>query len=127
MINKKGESKMEDKNTLVIYDEDGIEVYLEKTKYEVCPRCGGKGSHVNPNVDGHGISPEEFAEDPEFRENYFAGVYDVACCECNGKRVVKVIDWENPENKKYRKLYEQYLQDEADYWAEVEMERRMGC
>src|SRR5690242_11130025 len=59
---------------------------------EVCDRCRGHGKHVNPNVDGHGISPEEFAEDPDFKEAYFAGRYDVRCEECRGEKVVWVID-----------------------------------
>lgn len=63
-------------------------------KFEICTRCEGRGTHVNPSIDGHGISPEEFAEDPDFEEAYFEGRYDVQCYECHGERVVKVIDRE---------------------------------
>jgi hypothetical protein len=56
--------------------------------YIACPRCGGEGKHVNPSVDGHGLSREDFDEDPDFAENYFAGVYDVTCERCRGLRVV---------------------------------------
>jgi len=114
------------KDYIEFYDEEGMEVKLEKTIYKVCPRCKGKGSHVNPNVDGHGISPQEFQEDPDFREMYFAGVYDVACHECGGKRVIKEIDWSTVDEG-VRKQYDIYLQEEANYNATCEMERRMGA
>jgi hypothetical protein len=60
--------------------------------FVVCSTCDGKGSHVNPSVDSHGISSEEFAEDPDFREEYLAGRYDVPCYECQGLRVVPAPD-----------------------------------
>lgn len=61
-------------------------------KFEVCTRCDGTGAHVNPSIDGNGISPEEFREDPDFEESYFAGDYDVTCETCKGARVVAVPD-----------------------------------
>ena len=63
-------------------------------KYEVCDRCRGKGTHVNPSIDEHGITQEEFDQDPGFQEDYMSGVYDVQCYECKGERVVMVIDRE---------------------------------
>jgi len=84
-----------------------IEVQLP-SKRIVCPRCKGEGTHVNPNVDGHGISSEDFDADPDFRENYFNGVYDVSCEECKGNKVVDEIDDEYLE--KYKpKLYKAWL------------------
>lgn len=61
------------------------------TRFEVCPRCRGNGSHVNPSIDGNGLSREHM-EDREFMEDYMAGVYDVPCYECDGRRVVSVVD-----------------------------------
>ena len=58
----------------------------------VCPTCRGKGTHVNPSIDGNGITSEQFDEDPDFREDYFAGKYDITCRECEGKRVIPIID-----------------------------------
>ena len=59
------------------------------TKYRVCPTCGGSGSIVNPAVDGGGLTAEDFErEGPEFEAAYFGGVYDQACPECGGQRVV---------------------------------------
>lgn len=60
-------------------------------EFAVCDVCEGKGTHVDPNIDSHGISPEEFDDDPDFRESYFSGMYDVTCYGCNGNRVVPVV------------------------------------
>ncbi|MGK2884355.1 MAG: hypothetical protein ACSLE8_06200 [Rhodococcus sp. (in: high G+C Gram-positive bacteria)] len=60
--------------------------------WAICDRCNGHGKHVNPNVDGHGLSREDFDEDPDFAEDYFAGVYDVSCYDCGGAGKVKVPD-----------------------------------
>lgn len=59
-------------------------------KYEVCSRCKGRGVHDHPSFNG--LTAEDFAEDPDLRENYFAGVYDVACERCGGLRVELVPD-----------------------------------
>ena len=74
---------------------DGDAVMVLPVRFEVCARCEGRGKHVNPAVDGHGISQEEFEQDPDFEENYFAGVYDVTCEECDGLRVIEVVDVSN--------------------------------
>ena len=63
-------------------------------RFEVCPRCRGEGLHVNPNVDGHGITAEEWENewDDDRREAYMSGRYDITCQECEGKRVISVLD-----------------------------------
>jgi RecJ-like exonuclease len=63
-------------------------------KLKICPRCEGRGKHTNPNIDGHGLSREDFDNDPQFEEDYFAGVYDVKCHKCKGEKVIPAI--ENP-------------------------------
>lgn len=60
--------------------------------FRICPVCDGAGKRVNAAIDGNGISPEEFIEDPDFEESYFAGDYDVVCDRCSGARVIKVLD-----------------------------------
>lgn len=76
-----------------LYNDDGDEEWVVlPAKYEVCDRCQGRGSHVNPSIDGHGLSQEDFDEDPDFREDYFSGRYDVACYSCGGLRVVLTED-----------------------------------
>lgn len=61
---------------------------MARTKYIVCPVCDGHGVTVNPNIDAHGLTEEDFYDDPEFREDYRNGVYNVQCGACHGKRVV---------------------------------------
>jgi hypothetical protein len=55
----------------------------------VCPVCNGEGTTVNPNIDYNGLTHEDFDEDPDFKEDYMSGVYDITCAGCSGKRVVK--------------------------------------
>ncbi len=59
-------------------------------RFEVCGSCDGRGRYVNPSIDAHGLTADDFAEDPDFAEDYFRGVYDVTCDECRGQRVVPV-------------------------------------
>jgi len=56
--------------------------------YQVCPVCDGHGTTVNPNIDSNGLTAEDFAEDPDFKEDYMSGVYDICCQACKGQRVV---------------------------------------
>ena len=119
------------KVTHTLYDENGDEVEVEfPAHYEVCSRCRGTGKHVNPAVDGHGISPEEFAEDPDFEEAYFSGVYDVTCEECGGERVVLEMDDPErftPEQKAALVLLQKQWDDEAFDRSIERMERMMGA
>ena len=59
-----------------------------KTKWIICPVCEGEGKTVNPAIDCNGLTAEDFNEDPDFRENYMSGMYDITCRGCNGQRVV---------------------------------------
>lgn len=110
---------------IILFEDDEDELKLP-ARYEVCRRCDGKGTHVNPAVDGHGISPEEFVEDPDFEEAYFSGRYDVNCYECSGKCVVLVV-YEELCTENDLKIYHQHLQDEATDRAIETMELRMGA
>jgi hypothetical protein len=73
-------------------DDDSYEEHDFPSKYSVCPECEGRGTRMNRNIDAKGITCEEFANDPEFAENYWNGVYDVPCYDCKGLRVVECID-----------------------------------
>jgi hypothetical protein len=99
---------------------DGVEI---KCHYEVCDLCGGRGSHVNPSIDAHGVSREEFDDDPDFEEGYWRGDYDVVCYECKGRNVVPTPD----ENDPNIEVYNEDVQSHYEYMAEIEAERRMGC
>jgi len=74
-------------------DENGPVGLRIPAKFEVCSRCQGRGSH-DPEAFSGGFSQEDFDEDPDFRESYFSGDYDVRCEDCNGERVTLEPDRE---------------------------------
>lgn len=95
-------------------------------RFAVCETCDGKGRHVNPSIDAHGISAEEFADDSDFAEDYHRGVYDVPCAECGGNRVTPEPDWDQLDaatKARVEARIESHYQIEAEYAAE----RRMGA
>mgnify|MGYP001000617578 CR=1 FL=1 len=95
-------------------------------KNEVCPVCDGNGTHCNKNIDGNGLTQEDFEDDPDFRESYFRGDYDVTCCECNGRNVVKVMDHDAmSQDASDWFMREDEAQRECD--AIYAAERRMGA
>jgi hypothetical protein len=106
-------------------DEEEITVHC---KYEVCSTCEGKGTHVNPSIDSNGLTAEDFDEDPNFKEQYFNGAFDVTCYGCKGKRVEVVVDWERikREDEKLHKRLEEYFESRADDMREREAEMRYG-
>jgi len=97
-----------------------------QAKYEVCQTCDGKGRHVNPSVDSHGITRDEFDEDPGFMEAYVRGDYDVTCYECKGKRVTLEVDRHFLSDQKIH-ILKSRIEHHYYYLAEQEAERRMGC
>jgi hypothetical protein len=94
--------------------------------WSVCWTCDGNGRHVNPSIDGNGLSREDFEDDPDFAEDYRRGVYDVTCSECGGKRVSPALDRDRCDPRTLERA-EKWFRDEADSRAEEEAERRMGC
>jgi len=101
-----------------IFDEDVIAF-----EFIVCPTCRGKGSYVNPSIDSHGITSDEWNEwEPEERSDYMSGAYDVICGCCGGKRVVP-----EPIEEDQIKQLQEHFNELAEYEAERESERRMGC
>ena len=101
-------------------------------KRVVCGRCDGKGTHVNPAVDGDGWTREEMDEQgPEFFEDYMGGVYDVTCHECRGRNVVEEIGerddtWADWQVQLLDQVNE-WFQAEYEYQQEVAAEIRAGC
>ncbi len=94
------------------YADDGgvVEIQLPTHKV-VCPSCRGTGRHVNPNIDGNGITASEMDElGDDFREDYFNGVYDVQCQTCNGANVVDELD----EDRCPPDQLKDYLEQEAE-------------
>lgn len=58
-------------------------------RWAICDRCDGHGVH-DPDAFSDGFSSQDFANDPDFAEEYFAGRYDVCCSECSGSGKVLV-------------------------------------
>lgn len=104
-------------------DETDLEI---PARYEVCDVCNGKGTHVNPSIDSHGLSREDFDEDPDFAESYFRGDYDVPCKECHGRRVVPVMDELRTDSKTQKRVNE-WIEDLHEYERTCAAERRMGA
>ena len=109
----------------VVYMDDGSEEPLP-VKWAVCDVCEGKGTHVNPSIDCNGISPEAFAEDPDFAEDYSSGMYDQPCNHCKGRTTVPVVD-EGACDSLLLAMYRRQLQEEADDRACYLAEMRMGA
>jgi len=93
------------------------------SKFEVCHQCAGSGTMVNPAIDAGGLSQEDFDEDPEFREDYFSGRYDMRCNQCKGQRVVPALIFP----KAIQKAVEDFERDAWDHAAESAAERAMGA
>jgi hypothetical protein len=78
---------------------------MSKTKWMVCPVCEGEGKTINPAIDCNGLTAQDFAEDPNFAEDYWGGAYDIICRGCKGQRVVtKERIEELQQNAEDRKL-----------------------
>lgn len=112
-------------------DEETCEIEIElPAKWEVCDRCDGEGKHVNPAIDGNGISREDFDQDPDFEEAYFAGRYDVTCEECKGRTTILVVDEQACKAQgleKELKEYYRHRREMAEVDRMMEAERRMGA
>jgi hypothetical protein len=113
---------------VTLFNEEGDEEQHEVPyKLGVCPTCEGKGSHVNPGIDAHGIGHTEWAEwDQDDRDTYQQGGYDVCCYECHGEKVVPEIDTARVDPEILRRIHEKE-QDERDTAAEYAAERAMGA
>lgn len=106
-----------------IEDETGDERECEVPgKYEVCGRCDGTGKHDHEAFE-NGLTQSDFDEDPDFREEYMRGTYDVQCAECHGQRVVMVPDEERmPADAKA--AFEAHQKAQAEEARERAWERR---
>lgn len=117
-----------------VVDDDGVEtVHSLPSKMEVCDKCEGHGKCLHEAIGSHAYSMEEFNEsfDAEEQGEYFnrGGRYDVVCPECDGKRVVEVVDEEKAEKNDpaLLKAYYEKCQDDYAYERMCESERRYGA
>jgi len=109
----------------VLYLDDGTEMQMP-TRWVVCPVCDGAGTHVNPAIDCGGLSAEDFADDPDFAEDYFSGAYDQPCNRCAGRTTVREVDLDRL-SAEHRSAYEQQTRDEAYYQAMCRAEQMAGA
>ena len=97
-------------------------------KYKiVCPRCDGEGAHVNPAIDGNGITQEEWSDwDDDEREGYLTGRYDVTCEECGGRNVIDEVD-EEAMDPALLSEWNEWVDSDRETKAIYRMERMMGA
>jgi hypothetical protein len=91
-------------------------------RFAVCHVCQGRGNYVNPAIDSHGLTRDDFDADPDFYEDYRAGVYNIRCEGCEGRATIPV-----PTNETHILALRATAEgiDEVD--AIYEAERRMGA
>ena len=122
--------------TFTCFSEDGDEYEIDlPTRFEVCSRCEGHGTHLTPSIGEHAYTREEFEEaffEDDEREAYFTrgGRYDVQCEECRGARVVAVIDCDRCTTDEQKHALEDLDRAEREAYycdREQEAERRFGA
>lgn len=111
--------RVDTKRMKILLNEQCREV---NAKYIICENCRGKGTTVNPSIDGNGLSQEDFDEDPDFREDYMQGKYDVHCACCDGSGKILV-----PEEKQDQDILNSIMQDYYNSEKESRAERMMGA
>jgi len=118
--------------TYIQHNDDGSETeHNLPARWEICDSCCGNGTttrHIE--CDGGGFTGSEWAEacndDPDFEENYFSGVYDRACPDCNGSGKVQVVDRDRVSPAILASM-DADADEEYEYQAMRAAERRMGC
>jgi len=117
----------EEKCTIDLINDDGY-IALPFI-FDVCPTCNGKGSYVNPDIDFNGITEGEW-ENWSYgeQEEYLSGYYDITCAECNGQRVVPIIDktYLSEAEKVFVKMVEKKREEEYREAVESQREFEMG-
>jgi hypothetical protein len=104
--------------------------YELPARWEICNRCKGDGTHVNPNIDGHGITAEEWENEwgEEEQEMYMSGGYDVSCqgqdgLQCHHGKVL-VVDEEQCTHEPRKSLLERYQAQEESAAHDRAADRR---
>ena len=90
--------------------------------------CQGRGQYINPSIDSHGLSSEDFDRDPDFKDDYLSGVYNMTCELCGGRAVEPEFDeYYNSNAKGMIETRNKFLDMIQSWDAESEMERSMGA
>jgi len=108
-------------------DHDGSDHIWVTGKMEVCPTCGGTGSHVRHDLDDTQMVDDMREDcDEEGLRAYFGGAFDEVCTQCGGANVVLAPDPDSVPD---------WAQDAIDSWNQSRweseeisrQERRMGA
>lgn len=92
----------------------------------VCRTCRGTGNHVNPSIDGNGITQSEMEElGDDFLDQYLTGFYNVTCIDCEGNNVSTIVD-EDRLDKKIKDEFLSWMESAYESEAIASAERRMG-
>jgi len=99
-------------------------------QFVVCDECRGKGSHLVEGMRGAVYTWEDFEEDPDFRNDYFGGAYDVPCETCHGERLVTEPEREALTRSEARFLdmveRVQFEREREEAYLEAERRAEMG-
>ena len=108
-------------------DPETDETHTLPSELVLCPTCRGKGTSsaylgAFTQEDREQMSHDEW-------DDYMGGCYDRTCEQCNGLRVIAVLD-EDRARRVMPEVLAAFLADEEDergYQAMVAAERRYGC
>jgi hypothetical protein len=112
-----------------VYNEE-LDDYEDKevnAQWIICRKCQGEGKIVNPAIDGNGLSAEDFAQNPDFKEDYMNGVYDIPCPECSGSGKILEPDPIGEEQEKLVELWLENRREVAEMRQQEEQERKYGA
>jgi hypothetical protein len=115
---------------LYIEDEQTGQGYYLPHCWAICERCRGEGRHDHPAF-ANGITSSEWRDewDPDAREAYMRGDYDVPCevCDRTGKvRVPNVAAMTYPQ-KRLAAARRRAARWHLEFETERRAEERMGC
>lgn len=96
-------------------------------KWEICGQCDGHGTVSNPSFDQGWTQSEWADEDEDFKEDYFAGRYDVPCGCKGGKVQSPIVSRLTPDEKRELARERRSARINAEIDQMSEMERRMGA
>ena len=81
---------------------------------------------MNPSIDSHGLTREDFDEDPEFHEDYMSGAYNIPCELCKGRSVMPEFE-DSDVGDELKKARDKFMYEVQSWGVEEEMERMMGA
>ncbi len=103
--------------------EDGAREVQLPAVWEICDKCRGNGSH---SLAIGAITADEWNGpdwSEEEKEDYLNGAYDQECEDCKGSGKVQIPDEDKCVTDDHKAALKS-LQDDAEYEAECQAERR---